>query len=139
MGDEFIKIYVCLHNKWNPYSEENKNMPVTYWVTAFNFIRLQKKDEWDNLYKPLAEMIGQLTHPDIYKEYEKIKNKQAGIDDMEVNKDYYKETSGGRSGGGTAGAKFDPVKGLVDMNGNVIVSKEQYQNSIGLDGVAISY
>ena len=128
-----------MNNKWNPYSEEIKNMPAIYWAMAFQFLQIQKKHEWENTYLPLAEMIGQLTHPEIYKEYRKVKDRYDKLKDKGEGADFYKETATGTEGGGVANAHYDPNLGLVDNDGKVIVPKENYENALGLDGVAISY
>ena len=38
-----------------------------------------------------------------------------------------------------ANGHYDPQKGLIDNKGNVIVSKEDYNRILGLDGVMASY
>jgi len=124
-----------MHNKWNPYSEEYQNMPWIYWVLAFNFLQIKTQFDWTNTMLPHAELIGQLTHPEIFQEYKKIK-KRAQI---EEGADYYKDSADGIEGGGSANARYDPNVGLVDMKGNVIIPKEKYDQMFGLDGVAISY
>jgi hypothetical protein len=136
VGDSFIKFYVCMHNKWNPYSKEVQDIPIVYWALMFQQLQLKDKYEWDNKILPHAELILQLTAPENYKIYynEKERNKK-----INKEKDYYKEDASGIEGGGEATARYDPKRGLVDMQGNVIVPAEEFKELTGIDGVAISF
>ena len=128
-----------MYNKWNPYSEEVNNMPPIYWTLAFNFLQTKAASDWDRFILPHAEMIGQLTHPEIYKEYRKLVNKKKKEDSLPKGQDDYKDTVEGISGSGSANAVYDPSVGLVDENGRVIISKEKYEQLTGIAGVAVSY
>ena len=138
VGDDFMKFYVCLYNKWNPYSKEVQEIPFVYWVVAFNFIQVKLSQDWKSFMLPHAEMIGQLTHPEIYKEYAREKKKYERLEKNPSGKDYFESTSVGIEGGGISNAKYDPQRGLVDEEGRVIIPKEKYDDMLGLDGVAIS-
>jgi len=139
VGDEFIKFYVCMYNKWNPYSEEINSIPPIYWILAFNFIQTKSKYDWEHVTKPHAELIGQLTHPEIYTEYKKIMDRKDKKDSLEKGKDFYEKTRDGIAGGGSANAIYDPKRGLVDEDGNIIISKDKYEEMTGIAGIAISY
>lgn len=133
-----MKFYVCMHNKWNPYSDEVKNIPFVYWILAFNFIQVQQNHDWKNFMLPHAEMVGQLTHPEIYKEYDREKKKRETLNKTKEGEDFYKESASGIEGGGVATVRYDPVKGLVNEEGTIIIPKERYDEMLGLDGIAIS-
>jgi hypothetical protein len=55
--DNFIKLYVCLHNRWNPYTDEIKQIPTHYWLMAFYMLRQQPMLDWKNAFEPQAELI----------------------------------------------------------------------------------
>jgi len=133
-----MKLYVCLYNKWNPYSDEIMNIPPIYWIVAFNFIQVQSRHAWKNNILPHAELIGQLTHPEIYKEYDKLKKRRDKLNDLQEGEDFYVENADGIEGGGSTTCRYDPIKGLVNADGDVVIPKEQYDNMLGLDGIAIS-
>jgi hypothetical protein len=139
VGDDFMKFYVCMENRWNPYSEEVRNIPWIYWVLAFNFLQVKAKFNWESVMLPHAEAIGQLTHPEIYKEYAKIKKNREKIDGTNAGDSFYEENLQGISGGGASNARYDPTKGLIDLEGNVVIPKDKYEDMLGLDGVAISW
>lgn len=128
-----------MYNKWNPYSEEVNSMPPIYWTLAFNFIQVKATSDWNRFILPHAEMIGQLTHPEIYTEYRKIVDKKKKDDSLNKGQDYYKETRNSISGGGSANAVYDPKIGLIDENGRVIIPKDKYEQLTGIAGVAVSY
>jgi len=139
VGDEFLRYYVCLNNNWNPYSKEILSIPQIYWVIAFHFIQVKKRYEWDNIHLPIAEMIGQLTHPEIYVEYNKIKEKKRRLKEAGPGGEFFEESRDGIQGGGTSNSHYDPERGLVDENGNVLISKEAYDDMVGIEGIALSY
>jgi len=114
------------------------SIPPVYWILAFNFIQVQYRHDWNNTVLPHAEIIGQLTHPEIYREYDKAKKRREQINDVKNEGNYYKEDEEGFEGGGVTTFKYDPNKGLVNDKGNVVIPKEQYESMLGLDGVAIS-
>lgn len=115
-------------------------MPWIYWVLAFQFIGVSQVNTWDRFWQPHAEMIGNLTHPEIFKHYAKAKEQKQKLEQRaKEGKDFFEENINGTSGGGMSTGRYDPNKGLVDMEGNVIIPKEEYENLIGIDGAAISY
>lgn len=114
-------------------------MPAIYWAIAFNFIQVKLQDDWNSFWKPHAEMIGQLTHPEIYKEYKKYKDSAERKELGEPGSHEYNVTKDGVSGGGVASAHYDPEKGLVDTKGKVLVAKDDYDKLLGLDGAMMSY
>jgi len=134
-----MKFYVCMHNKWNPYSSEVKNTPWIYWILAFTQIQIEKKQQWEGIVVPHAELIGQFANPEMYQKYDQIKKEKGKVKGLKEGEQYYKETEEGIKGGGAANARYDPHKGLVDMNGNTIIPREKYNDMIGIDGVAISW
>ena len=139
MGDDFVKLYVCLYNKWNPYSKEVEDIPWIYWTLAFNMIQVRFKTDWDHKILPHAEMIGQLTHPEIFTEYKKQKDRIDKRDNLKTGQDYYETTPDGIEGGGIANAHYDPRLGLVDETGKILIPKEKYEQMLGMEGVAISW
>ncbi len=128
-----------MYNKWNPYSKEVQEIPVTYWILAFTFIQLEKQDLWEGLMLPQAEVIGNISNPSVFEQYLKHKKRKTKSENMKEGEEFYVETQAGIEGGGTASAKFDPDKGLVDIYGRIIIPKEQYLDMLNLDGVAVSY
>jgi len=135
-----MKFYVCLYNHWNPYSSEVNSIPSLYWALAFNFIQVEKRNQWETHIMPHAELVGQLTHPEIYKEYIVWKEREKRQKAFEKKGgDYYKEDRDGLVGASTANAYYDPMRGLVDTDGTVIIPKEKYEKMIGIDGIAVSW
>ena len=133
-------MYVCSYNKWNPYSEEIKMIPDFYWIIQYNMIYLELKRDWDNFYKPQAELIGQISNPEVFKYYydqmkQIEKQKKEGKDKGEISY----TSDGTKTTIAEANGHYDPQKGLIDNKGNVIVSKEDYNRILGLDGVMASY
>ncbi len=114
-------------------------MPPVYWILAFNFIQTKATFDWDHFILPHAEMVGQLTHPEIYTEYRKVMDRKKKADQLKKGQDYYEETKDSITGGGSANAIFDPERGLVDETGRVIISKEKYERMTGITGIAVSY
>jgi len=140
VGDEFVKLFVCTHNKWNPYSKEIKNIPPLYWSVAFSFIKMHSKQSWDEHYKPQAELIGQIANPEIYKIYADHVKETERIEESETKSGEYKTDIGDKTRvSATTDAHFDPAVGLVDGNGKLLIPKDKYEEMVGLDGVAISY
>jgi len=98
------------------------------------------KHDWDNFYLPQAELIGQLTHPEIYTEYLKYKKKKQKKEELKDGDSYTSVAPDGTIiGGGVSNAHFDPTIGLVDEKGNLIFTKEKYKDLLGLDGFAVTY
>lgn len=128
-----------MHNRWNPYSDEVKNIPNIYWILALNFIQMGIRHEWEGLLKPQAELIGQISNPEVFSVYRKEMKKKERLKTTESGKSYYKTTKDGFEGGGVANAHYDPNKGLVDENGQVIIPADQYSDLIGFGGAMISY
>jgi len=151
LGGEFVKLFVCFHNKWNPYSAFAESLPDMYWFLQFQFIQLERKQTWEHFLLPTAEMAGQIANPEVFKVYydhkkarekenKRKKDSKNAINDSGemrvVNKsgdsiNEYVESE--------ANSHFDPEKGLVDNEGRILIPKEQYEKLIGLDGIAISY
>lgn len=138
MGDSFSKFYVCAHNRWNPYDPELYDVPDIYWVIQAQILSVMYSTKWNLEIKPHAELIGQLTHPEIYKVYAEEMEKRKKINAAGAGGEYVKEHRGGMEGGASANSHYDPTKGIVDENGNVLIPKEKFENMMGLDGVAIS-
>lgn len=138
VGDEFIKLYVCTYYGWNPYSEEIRRTPYFYWTLAYIFIQMHRRQQWDHMLKPQAELIGQITNPDVFKQYhefmkqvEKEKGKNKG--EIVISQE------GGVTVSAATDAHYDPALGLVDGKGNIIIPKERYDKLMGLGGVAVSF
>lgn len=144
MGDDFVKYYVCSHNRWNPYSEDVKNIPSIYWTIQFHIISLELKQQWNFLYKPAAELVAHIANPQVFKVYfDNLKKEEKR--NKEVQEEGFYESK--RKEGGSestyseseANTHYDPNLGLVDNNGNVIIPKKDYDKMLGIDGIAISY
>lgn len=103
-------------------------------------IRNQSIIDWKEGLEPQAELIGQLTHPEIYKEYikfkEKIKEKKEKGEPINVTI----KTEKGVSAYSQTEHKYDPNKGLIDANGNIIIPKEKFAKMMHFEqGVPISF
>ena len=124
MGDgEFIKLYICACNGWNPLDEAVKNIPISYWLMAFQFDRFRKYQQWEELYQRQGELIGHIANPEAYKIYAQFKRKRE-IQEKQGNS---LEIKVGDNTFVQAGAIFDPAKGLVDIKTKkVLVSKDKY-------------
>jgi len=68
-----MKYYVCLRNKWNPYSNEVEQLPVHYWVTMYGMLTQESIMNWKEKMEPHAELVGQLCKPEIFKQYISMK------------------------------------------------------------------
>jgi len=139
VGDEnFLKLYVCLHNKWNPYSEDIKSIPMHYWLISFHMIRQQNiVMNWKESLEPHAELIGQLTHPEIFQEYKKMKDKIERKKQDGAPVDITTSTDTGTSSYAETDYHYDPIKGLVDANGKIAIPKERFDETMRIDGVGI--
>ena len=140
MGDyNFIKYYVCLHNKWNPYSDDIKKIPTHYWMAAYGMISQGIVMNWKEQLEPQAELIGQLCKPEVYKQYITMKKQ------MEDKKKKGAPLEASYQDGNTkvthavADTHYDPTKGLVSEKGDVLIPKDKYDKMLKLDGVAVSY
>ena len=139
MGDDnFVKLYVCLHNRWNPYSDEVKNIPTHYWISAFYMLRHQVIIRWKESLEPHAELIGQLTHPEIFKEYKKYKDSMERKRKEGKPLDVTISTDKGTMSHAIADVHYDPLKGLVDFNGKIVVPKGKFDEKSQMDGIALS-
>jgi len=118
MGDyEFLKFLVCAMNGWNPYAEDVRMLPDAYWLLSFQFVKVKLRKIWDNLYEPSSELVGYLTHPEIYKIYA----------DHKAKKKQLEETGRARIGDAEyiqANAKYIPKVGIVDLNTNKVLIPE---------------
>lgn len=134
VGDDFARFFVCAYNKWNPYSEEYRTLPLHFWIMSMAFIKMQTKDIWEGLLRPQGELVAQIANPDAFKVYHEYMKK------LEIEKTEKKGViKVGDTEVANANAHYDPSIGLVDDKGNVIIPKEQYQKMLGIDGIAISY
>ena len=128
-----------MYHHWNPYSDEVKNIPWIYWVLSFNFLQVKHKHNWEGTLLPHAELISQIANPEAFMVYYKHKKKQAKAKEVGAGGEYYTDTFEGIEGAGSANSHFDPEKGLVNDKGTVIIPREQYEEMLGMDGVAISW
>ena len=120
MGDEaFLKLYICTKLKWNPASEEVKNIPDYQWMLLQYMVEAQLFDTWDRIAEPQAELIGMISNPQAFDSYSKYKNTKTTKYGETVVK-----TKDGQSGQTIANSMFDPVKGLVNEKGEVLVDAE---------------
>ena len=102
-------------------------------------IRQKSFNEWKEHFEPHAELIGQLTHPEIYKEYRKFRDKIAEKKSKGKPIDITIPTEKGSASYAATDSKYDPQKGLVDAKGNIIVPKEKFEKMMHLDGIPVSF
>ena len=135
MGDyTFLRYFVCSYNKWNPFSEEVKEIPDFYWLMSFQMIRLELKTKWEEFYKPTAELSASITKPENYKAYREYQDKVA----QQKKKGASVDTKVGDAHYATSNAHYDPTKGLVDGEGNILIPKDRFEKMSGFDGIALS-
>lgn len=138
MGDNFYRFYVCVYNKWNPYDKEIMALPLHYWLLSYKMIQMNKKRTWDDFIEPHAELILQLTEPENFKKYNKMKKELREQEEKEEEMEG-KEIKVDNTVVASANAYFDPTRGLVSKDGRLIIPKEEYQKLLGIDGIAIGY
>lgn len=94
---------------------------------------------WKEQLEPQAELIGQLCKPEVYKQYatmkKQIEEKKKKGEPLEAS---YQD-GGKKVTHAIADTHYDPMKGLVDSKGEVLIPKEKYDKMLNLGGVAISY
>lgn len=117
-------------------------IPVTYWLIQFQIIRVEQKKQWENMLRPTAELIGQISNPQVYKVYhEAMKREEQKKLGKEVSWEEERDKDMlGKSYNSFAETEthYDPRYGIVDKNGRIIIPKEKCDNLIGMDGIAIS-
>jgi hypothetical protein len=104
-------------NGWNPNSNEVQSLKDVQWLMLFHFLRIRMLKEWQSLFEPAAELVGYLTHPEIYKVYSEYKEKQKNL----------KESGRALIGGiehVSANSKYVPGVGLVDIETHKVVLPE---------------
>lgn len=103
------------------------------WIMEYLLINLKRKSDWEDFYKNNSELTASITMPENYKQYseyqEKILKKKGEAIDTKIGNTHH----------AVANSHFDPQKGLVDSNGNILIPKDRFENMMGFDGVAISY
>ena len=104
------------------------------------FMNLEKQRDWKQLFEPQAELIGQLANPRTFKVYYEHKKKYEAAKNAAKDNDGEIKISTGTGEYVETETEFhyDPAYGVVDKQGRLIIPKEQYENSLGLDGIAIS-
>lgn len=136
---DFMKYYVCLHNHWNPYSDEIKKLPAHFWIASYGMLIQHKIMYWRESLEPQAELIGQLCKPEVYKQYitmkKQIEEKKKKGEPLEVSYSDGKT----RVSHAVADTYYDPHKGLIDDKGNILIPKDRYDKMLNLDGIAVSY
>jgi hypothetical protein len=100
-------------------------------------LRMKTIASWKEGWEPQAELIGNLTHPDIFKQYKKAKDQ--ALDAKKTGKSQLPETKVGNVISASTNIHYDPMRGLVDDQGRVLIPKEKYDKELHLDGVAITY
>lgn len=120
MGDEsFLKLYICTKLKWNPASEEVKNIPDYQWMLLYYMIESQLYDTWNRIVEPQAELSGMISNPQAFDAYSKYKNTKANKYGETVT-----NSKDGQSGRTVANSMFDPEKGLVNDKGEILIDLE---------------
>lgn len=136
MGDfEFARLFICALNGWNPYSEEVLKIPYFYWLISFKVDRFKAYREWNELLRPQGELISSIVSPENFNAYQKYM-KQKEYNKLTGQPD---EIRIGDRTIATSNAYFDPQRGLVDYEGNLIMTKEEYEKRSQLDGVLLSF
>lgn len=136
MGDtNFIKLHVCVHNNWNMNSKEVKQIPEHQWVLDYVLINLKRRKEWEEMYKNNSELTASIIKPENFKQYREYQDKVAS----KTGKGESVDTKVGDTSYAVSNSRFDPEKGLVDANGNVLIPKDRFNDMLGFDGVAVSY
>jgi len=130
-----MKLYVCAHNNWNLNSKEIKRMPDHQLVMDYLLINLKRKKDWEDFYKNNSELTASISKPENFKQYKDWNDKVL----EKKNKGEAVDTKIGNTHHAITNSHFDPAKGLVDANGNVLIPKERFNDMLGFDGVAISY
>ena len=136
MGDfNFMKLFICAMNGWNPYSEDIKSIPYSYWLVAFRVHKFKLYEKWSSLYRPQGEFITSIQSPENYDEWKKFmnqkeKNKKEGKpDEVRIGDSYVAK----------ANTFFDPDRGLVNLETEeVLVSAEDMKKRLNIDGIAYS-
>jgi hypothetical protein len=124
MGDEnFLKYILCTKLHWNPYSEEVKKIPDIFWVMQYHTQDMLEFMEWDTKLEPQAELVGMISNPRNFSEYFKHKKSK------DNKTEYVNRTEHGEVGYVESQGHLDPVKGIVDDKGNVIISMEMLKRS----------
>ena len=92
------------------------------------------------MFEPQGELIGQLANPQAFKIYYEHKKKHVAAKRAAKDNDgeIRINTDSSEYVATETDYHYDPAYGVVDKHGRVIISKEQYDNSLGLDGIAIS-
>jgi len=135
MGDfNFMKLFICALNGWNPYSDDVAKIPYFYWLIAFRTQVYKEHREWKELLRPQAELITSITSPENFTEYRKWRK----TEEAKKKNESVEITEAGQTTA-VANAFFDAEKGLIDSDGNVLIPKEEFEKRTNLEGVLISY
>jgi len=139
---QFSKFYVCTIFGWNPFDEATQKLSDVHFVIMAAIYRELQNINWTNYKRPHAELIGQIANPEAFQVYWKYRKREESIarrktDDKQYS--IYNKTKDSESLAAHTNAVFDPVRGLVDENGKVLMSVQDYEKLLDLDGVAISY
>lgn len=139
---QFAKFYVCALFGWNPFDEAIKKLSDVHFVIMSSLHRELQTMHWNNYTRPHAELIGQIANPEAFQVYWKYrKREEATKHTTDNNSQYsvYNKTKDSESLVASTTATFDPTRGLVDENGKVLMSVQEYEKLLDLDGVAVSY
>ena len=126
----------------NPYSDEMKQVPDTYWLTQLMFLQGREQLRWNQTMVPHAELIGNIANPEVYQQYVKMKKEMEKSKSRQLNQEKEELIQRSTASGlysSEATTYYDPIRGLVDEKGNVLIPKETFEKSHDLGGVAISY
>lgn len=111
-------------------------MPDIYWITQLMFIRTKMHQEWKYFWEPQGELIGSIAEPSVFQEYSKNKKKLSQGESVE---DAMKNPTGDGLTGASTDLHYDPIRGLIDANGTLVIPKEEFEKDANIGGLAISY
>lgn len=125
--------------KWNPLSEDVQKIPKDMWPLYYRMYNFTMYQEYERLYKPQAELIASIINPDHYKTYAEVRNKEQKIKEENKPRELTISTPNSVKSAAQADVYFDPTRGLVDFNGKVLITKEEYLKRSNSDGMLVSF
>ena len=130
----FLRYYISAQNGWNPFDESVKKIPSIYWTMAYHIKRMDEHVEREYKIKPAAEFLASIVAPENFSAYRKWEedNKKGNNSEKTV------KTKNGESGASSSEVHFEPGKGMVDDNGNIIIPEKLLQQHNGKSDMIIT-
>lgn len=119
-------------------SDEVAKIPKSMWPIYYRMHNFSMLREYERIYKPQAELIASIVNPDVYKTYAEMREKELKVKLEGGPQTYTISDSTGVRSASKADTYYDPEKGLVDFNGKVLISKEEYLKRSNEDGLIVS-